>query len=288
MWLISFTTVLLLERWGGSAGTSDSTQKAAPSARNCSDVQHFPGFALWLPLPFHTVNSFFVFVYFFPPQVIWTLRCNLQKYIIIQWFCFLLGPVCNITRHTRIMKTMNSNCRSNLRWSAISTRSKEATFSLVNCLMVSTCDWLNYAFPFLVEFFGLNNLLWIDHGHDSLQCKNWFIASSYVYITTMRSENIKVIPGPRIWSCLLVFVTESLQWCGVSRFPVVTVAVRSRPAYSSVTDLSLTTSSLIQVIYVFLFQIKYVRNIQKHLVFKKQKHFSCCLCSQIYRMQQQT
>lgn len=150
MWLISFTTVLLLERWGGSAGTSDSTQKAAPSARNCSDVQHFPGFALWLPLPFHTVNLFFVFVYFFS-QVIWTPWCHLQKYIIIQWFWFLLGPVCNITRPTRIMKTMNSNCRSNLRWSAISTRSKEATFSLVNCLIVSTCDWLNYAFPFLVE-----------------------------------------------------------------------------------------------------------------------------------------
>lgn len=147
--------------------------------------------------------------------------------------------------------------------------------------------WLNRNFTETI-YVILNNLFWIVHSHDSLQCRNWFIATSYVYITTMLSENIKVIPGPRIWWCLLVFVTESLQWCGVSRFPVVTVVVRSRPAYSSVTDLSLTTSSLIQVIYVFLFQIKYVRNIQKHLVFKKQKLFSCCLFSQIYRMQQQT
>lgn len=55
-------------------------------------------------------------------------------------------------------------------------------------------------------------------------------------------------------SRLLVFETESLQCCGVSRCPVATATMRSGPACSSATDLWLTTSPSIQVSVCFLSQ----------------------------------
>lgn len=42
-----------------------------------------------------------------------------------QTIYFLIDHVCSTTKHTHMMRSMNSSCKSNPRWSAISTRSKE-------------------------------------------------------------------------------------------------------------------------------------------------------------------
>lgn len=112
----------------------------------------------------HSKRSFF-------PQVIWSMWCNLQKWMKTLSFWFLSDPVCNITRHMRMMKSMNSNCRSNQRWSATSTRSEEA-----QCSFPNVTD-LNCVFPLLVE--SLTDLkerdiylLWINHGYNSLSHKS--------------------------------------------------------------------------------------------------------------------
>lgn len=54
--LVIYPTVLLPEHRGRSPGTSDPTQKTAPSAGNHCDLQYIPGFALRPALPSHTVS----------------------------------------------------------------------------------------------------------------------------------------------------------------------------------------------------------------------------------------